>query len=97
MEGLEPGRSTRADVLRLLGPPDEIFWSREEKEGPRYEQAFRYEHDVSRSTLLFLVIFGTWRNDTKRDEVVVFFDSAGVVENVSSRFDADSAHHGFPD
>lgn len=89
------GKSTRADVTALLGPPDEVIYSNREHD-PLYEQAYRYRRTKTKQTALFLVIFSTHRSDTKYDHVMVFFDDQGRVEHVGARLDATDASYGGP-
>ncbi|MFQ5654353.1 MAG: hypothetical protein ACE5GW_06450 [Planctomycetota bacterium] len=95
LEGIVPGETTRAEVTRLLGPPDEIIHSSREHD-PLFERAFRYEFRKARQTALFLLIFSTYRSDSKSDAVIIFFDERGIVEHVGSRFDANRASYGAP-
>ena len=81
LEQIVPGKSTRADVTRLLGPPDEIVYSNR-KLDPLFEQAYRYRRRKTKQTALFLLLFSTFRSDTRYDQVMVFFDEDGVVEHV---------------
>ena len=89
------GTSTKDDVLQLLGSPDEVVFSNREHD-PLFERAFRYRLDVQRRTVFFILIFGTYRSDAKADHGMVFFDEKGIVEHVSSRYDADKARYGLP-
>lgn len=95
LEGITPGRSTRADVTRLLGPPDEIINAAKEHD-PLFEKVFIYKRSRTRNSALFLVIFSTYRSDTKYDQVAVFFDERGVVEHVGSDVSAATASYGMP-
>jgi outer membrane protein assembly factor BamE (lipoprotein component of BamABCDE complex) len=92
---ITPGTSTREDVARLLGAPDEIIYSNFEHD-PLFERAYRYERTRRKTTYFTLVIFSTARSDTNEDVVVVFFDDRGVVEDVASRLDMDRPRYGPP-
>ncbi|MGE3165503.1 MAG: hypothetical protein AB7O52_11400 [Planctomycetota bacterium] len=92
---LIPGQSTRADVTRLLGPPDEVVHSNREHD-PLFERAFLYKRSRSRQTAMFLILFSTHRSDTKYDSIAVFFDDQGVVEHVGSRLQARESSYGMP-
>lgn len=91
--GIQPGVTTRADITALLGPPDEVVYSNREHD-PLFERAFRYRRTKTRQTALFLLLFSTFRSETRWDHVVVFFDDAGVVENVGVALDRDDAEYG---
>jgi outer membrane protein assembly factor BamE (lipoprotein component of BamABCDE complex) len=93
--GIEPGKTTRAEVAQLLGPPDEIVYSNREHD-KLFEQAYLYNRSRRRQAALFLILFSTFRSDTRFDEVAVFFDPNGVVEHLGSRLDADTAEYGAP-
>ena len=95
VEGIVVGESTRADVTRLLGPPEEVIFSNREHD-PLFERVFRYEKTQTKQTAWFFIIFSYHRSDTKRDEVTVFFDGNGIVEHVGSRLDADEAEYATP-
>lgn len=89
------GKSTRADVARLLGAPDEIIYSNQEHD-PLFERAYTYQRTKRRSTFLTLIVFSTSRADVNSDHVIVFFDDSGVVEDVSSRLDREKPRYGTP-
>lgn len=89
------GKTTRADVTRLLGPPDEVIYSNQDHD-PLFEQAYRYRRTKNKQSALFLVIFSTHRSDTQYDHVMVFFDRDGRVEHVGTRLDSDEASYGGP-
>lgn len=95
VQEIERGRSGRGDVIRLLGPPDEIVYSNKEHD-PLFERAFRYKRERAKRAVFFMVLFGTYRLDTKFDEVIVFFDENGIVEELGWRLDAEKARYGFP-
>ena len=89
------GESTRADVTRLLGTPDEIVYSNREHD-PLFERAFRYERTRRKTTYFTLILFSASNSDRNSDHVVVFFDDRGVVADVATRFDMDEPHYGKP-
>jgi hypothetical protein len=93
VDTLEVGISTREDVTRLLGPPDEIIYSNKQLD-PLFERAFRYRRTKTRQTALFLLIFSTYRSETRWDHAVVFFDDSGVVEDIGLALDRDKAEYG---
>ncbi len=95
MMALLPGTSTRADVTRLLGPPDEIVYSNREHD-PLFEKAYMYKRPRTRTTAMFLLLFSTHRSDTKHDRVAVFFDEAGIVEHIGWTLEGESAEYGMP-
>ena len=95
LEQVEIGTSTRADVTRLMGAPDEIIYSNKALD-PLFESAYRYRRTKTRQTALFLLVFSTFRSDQKWDHAVIFFDGSGKVEHVGVQLDADDAEYGMP-
>jgi outer membrane protein assembly factor BamE (lipoprotein component of BamABCDE complex) len=89
------GQSTRADVQRLLGTPDEILYSNLEHD-PLFERAFRYQRNKRRTTYFTVILFSASRADSNSDNVIVFFDDRGVVEDVGSRLDVHKPRYGMP-
>ena len=89
------GKSTRADVARLLGPPDIIVYSNKEHD-PLFEQAYQYKRTTNKGSAMCLWVFATCRSDTKYDRITVFFDQNGVVEHIGSRLDGRKAEYGAP-
>jgi outer membrane protein assembly factor BamE (lipoprotein component of BamABCDE complex) len=90
---IQPGVTTRAEVAAMLGAPDEVVYSNREHD-PLFERAFRYRRTKTRQTALFLLLFSTFQSETRWDHVLVFFDDAGVVENVGVALDRDDAEYG---
>ena len=82
------GTSTRADVTRILGAPDRIIYSNREHD-PLFERAFRYHRTKRATTYFSMLLFSASRAETNSDNVIVFFDSGGVVEDVGVRLDMD--------
>jgi outer membrane protein assembly factor BamE (lipoprotein component of BamABCDE complex) len=90
-----PGTTTREEVSRLLGAPDEIIYSNLEHD-PLFERAFQYERTRRKTTFFTIILFSTARTDTNKDVVVVFFDDEGIVQDVASRLDMDRPRYGSP-
>ena len=88
-----PGQSTLADVTALLGPPDEVVYSSKDHD-PLFERAFRYRRTKTRQTALFLLLFSTYKSDTRWDHALVFFDDNGVVDHVGVALDREEAEYG---
>ncbi len=87
------GQSDRADVVRLLGAPDDIIYSNLEHD-PLFERAFRYERNKRKTTFFTIIIFSTARTDRNKDVVIVFFDDEGIVDDVAARLDMDRPRWG---
>ena len=89
------GESTRADVARILGAPDSILYSNREHD-PLFERAFRYKRTKRKTTYFSLILFSASRAETNSDNVIVFFDDKGIVEDVAFRLDRDKPSYGGP-
>jgi hypothetical protein len=86
---LQPGKTTKAEVLQLLGPPKEIIRLLE-------SEAYMYVHAVEKNTSTFLVLINLSRSDRQYDAVTVIINRQDVVTAVGSRFTAGEAEYGFP-
>ncbi len=89
------GRSTRADVAKALGAPDEIIYSNLEHD-PLFERAYRYLRTKRKTTYFTIILFSASRSDSNQDNVIVFFDDRGVVEDIATRLDMDAPRYGTP-
>ena len=89
VERLEVGKSTRADVLRVLGSPSEVIELLD-------SDAYVYEHAVEKTTGLFVIVFNATRRDRQYDRVTVIVDRQGTVAAVGTRWTADQAIYGLP-
>ncbi|MHC4472426.1 MAG: hypothetical protein ACYS99_15855 [Planctomycetota bacterium] len=86
---IKVGRSSRADVLNLLGPPTQVVELLD-------SDAYVYRHTIVKDTGLFLLIFSALREDRQMDAVTVIVDRAGKVQAVGSKYNAERAIHGMP-
>ncbi len=86
---LQPGKTTKAEVLAALGPPKEIVRLLD-------SEAYMYVHAVEKSTGTYLVLLNLSRSDRQYDAVTVIINRQDVVTAVGSRFRADEAEYGFP-
>ncbi|MBW2280360.1 MAG: hypothetical protein JRG76_10315 [Deltaproteobacteria bacterium] len=94
-----PGETTRAQVLELLGPPEEFLRSEltdsmgdEETRisgaisvGNRAHDAFTYQHDWVAARGTWPILYGILRTRVESDLLVIFFDEQERVREVSSR------------
>ena len=80
------GRSTKADVLRDLGPPDRLV---RQYDGDVFVYAYirRNEDTLKLSEPVFthLTFFSYTRTQEKSDRMVVLFDRNGIVTGVGFR------------
>ncbi len=92
---IQPGVTTKADILRLFGPPQEVS----EREilalggsgeppavGVRY---FRYRYSRLNGFIVFGLLLNYIDADLKSDNLVVFFDDKGVVEDFAFAKDTE--------
>jgi hypothetical protein len=92
---LQPGTSTVSDVVRVLGAPDHIIYSNLEHD-PLFERAFQYKRKRRKSTFFTIILLSGSRSDTNVDNVIVFFDDQGIVEDVAVRLDMDRPRFAWP-
>jgi len=92
---IKAGASTKADVIRLLGAPDEVIYNNKEHDVLN-EHAYVYRHGTRKVTAMFFGVISFGRYDLRSDKVMVFFDSEGKVTDVASQYRADDARFGFP-
>lgn len=95
IDAIEVGRSTRADVVAMLGAPDDVIYSNLAHDA-LVERAFRYARTRRKTTFFSMILFSTSRSDSNGDHLVVFFDDQGVVEDVAARLDMDRPRYGAP-
>ena len=86
---IEVGKTTKADVLRLLGPPKQIIRLLE-------SEAYMYVAPVEKNSGLVLIVLNLSRSDRQYDAVTVIINRQDVVTAVGSRFSADEAEYGLP-
>lgn len=83
---IEAGKSSKADVLRELGPPDRLV---RQYEGDVFVYAYirRNENSFELSEPVFtrLLIFSYTKTQEKSDRMVVLFDRNGIVTGVGFR------------
>jgi outer membrane protein assembly factor BamE (lipoprotein component of BamABCDE complex) len=95
VDAIVVGGSTRADVATVLGAPDQIIYSNLEHD-PLFERAYKYTRKRSKTTFFTVILFSGARSDVNRDQVIVFFDDFGLVEDVAARLDMDRPRYGPP-
>ena len=89
------GKSTKEDVVRILGAPTDIIFSNREHDALEVF-AYEYTYTVNKTTGFTLIIITFLNADRKRDHVLVFFDDQGVVSSIGITLDADKASYKFP-
>ncbi len=86
---IEVGKTTKAQVLQLLGPPKQVVRLLE-------SEAYMYTHTIQKDTGTYLILFNMRRQDTQFDAITVIINRQDVVTAVGSRFSAEKAEYGFP-
>jgi hypothetical protein len=86
---IEVGKTTKAQVLELLGPPRDIIRLLE-------SEAYMYVRAVEKNTGTFLLVVALSRADKQYDSIAVIINRQDVVTAVGSRFAAGGAEYGFP-
>ena len=86
---IQVGKTTKAEVLQLLGPPKQIIRLLE-------SEAYMYVASVEKNSGLVLLVLTMSRSDRQYDAVTVIINRQDVVTAVGSRFAADAAEYGPP-
>jgi outer membrane protein assembly factor BamE (lipoprotein component of BamABCDE complex) len=86
---IEVGKTTKAQVLQLLGPPKQVVRLLE-------SEAYMYSHTIEKDTGAFLLVVNLRRSDRQYDAVTVIINRQDVVTAVGSRFTAEQAGYGLP-
>ena len=89
MTQLVPGQSTAADVVAVLGAPNDVVQLAR-------RSAYRYEFLVEKQTGLFLLVVGLRGVETNADRVWVFFDENDVLTHFGSTFESHHPGYGLP-
>jgi outer membrane protein assembly factor BamE (lipoprotein component of BamABCDE complex) len=89
------GKSTKDDVVRVLGAPTDIIFSNREHDALRVF-AYEYTYTVNKTTGFTIIILTFLNSDRKRDHVLVFFDEQGVVTSIGVNLDAEKASYELP-
>lgn len=98
---IQVGRSNKADVLRLFGPPssysrlpahvaepDGVLLGEEEAQAA---DVFVYEYREDRERFLTLLLYTHFRRDVLTDVLVVFFDADDVVRYLAFAKQTDAS------
>ena len=86
---IQPGKTTKAEVLQMLGPPKLITRLLE-------SEAYMYVASVEKNSGLILILLNMSRSDRQYDAVTVIINRQDVVTAVGSRFTAEEAEYGLP-
>lgn len=86
---LQPGVSTAADVVQVLGAPTDVV-----SLGRR--SAYRYDAEKTKVAGLVLILFNMAHRDTRADRVWVFFDEDQRLTHVASTFATHRTQYALP-
>ena len=86
---IQVGKTTKAEVLQMLGPPKQIIRLLE-------SEAYMYVAAVEKNSGLVMVLLNLSRSDRQYDAVTVIINRQDVVTAVGSRFAAETAEYGPP-
>ena len=89
VDKIEVGKTTKAEVLKLLGPPKQIIRLLE-------SEAYMYIAAVEKSSGLVLVVLNLSRSDRQYDAVTVVINRQDIVTAVGARFAGEEAAYGLP-
>lgn len=86
---IEVGKTTKAQVLQMLGAPKEVVRLLE-------SEAYMYTHTIEKNTGTYLLLLNLSRTDKQYDAITVIINRQDVVTAVGHRFSAEEAGYGFP-
>ena len=78
VEGFQKGETTRADVLKTLGPPSQIISLQE-------ETVLYYLYEKQEGEGVILILYNRIDIDTRYDRAVFFFDDNDVLTDYSAK------------
>ena len=86
---LEPGKTTAAQAVELLGAPGEVV-----QLGKR--TAYRYDHTTSKGAGLILIVLIFGNLDTRQDRMWLWFDEQNVLTHVGHTFHSHHTQYAMP-
>jgi outer membrane protein assembly factor BamE (lipoprotein component of BamABCDE complex) len=81
---LEKGKSTREDVLSLMGPPSQVIALED-------ETVLYYLYEKSEGEGMILIVYNRFDRATDYDRAVFFFDEDDVLIEYATRIKPDEA------
>lgn len=81
-EQLEVGKSTRADVMELLGPPSQVI-------SLDNETALYYLFERTAGEGYILILYNRFSIDARYDRAVFFFDENDILRDYSTHIHKD--------
>ena len=86
---IEVGKTTKAQVLQLLGPPKQVIRLLE-------SEAYMYVASVEKNSGIVLLVLNLSRSDRQYDAVTVIINRQDIVTAVGARFSGEEAEYGLP-
>ena len=86
---LEPGVTTAADTVRILGAPTDVV-----QLGRR--SAYQFDFTQTKRAGLFLLVVAVANDDVRQDRVWAFFDENDVLTHIGATFEAADAKYATP-
>ena len=83
---LQAGKSSSTDVLQLMGAPSQVI-----ELGNK--SAWLYQSQNTKQMGLWLIVFGSYGEDTQFDRCWVFFDENGTLTHFGDNLNATSAEY----
>tara|TARA_R110001592_G_scaffold337300_1_gene623685 strand:- start:299418 stop:299753 length:336 start_codon:yes stop_codon:yes gene_type:complete len=77
---LVPGKTSRKEVLKLLGPPSQVI-SLEE------ETVLYYLFERSRGNGVILIVYNRMEINTHYDRAILFFDANDILTDYATKID----------
>ncbi|MEM8562049.1 MAG: outer membrane protein assembly factor BamE [Pseudomonadota bacterium] len=77
-QNLVPGKSTRKDVLALLGPPSQVI-------SLENESVLYYLFERSKGNGIILIVYNRMAIETNYDRAILFFDANDVLTDYATK------------
>ena len=89
MEQLEPGTTTAAQAVDLLGAPVDVV-----QLGKR--SAYAYAYTQEKNTGIILIVVGVFNEDVRQDRAWLFFDENDVLTHAAASFEGNHTRYAMP-
>lgn len=89
VQRLQPGRTRAEEVVQWLGAPSEVVQL-------GHRSAYRFDHTVGKSAILWLAVLVLSNSDTRADRLWVFFDQNNVLTHFGATYAAERAEYSMP-
>ena len=89
IDRLVPGQTKAADVVAILGAPNEVV-----QLGSR--TAYRYDFSILKRAGFTIIVLTFLNEDTRTDRVWLFFDKDDLLTHLGSTLEAKDARYAMP-